>query len=293
MSEYKLAKHPEYGYLRVEPTPTKEEIAKFYADEFYASEPVGQVNDSSLEIQNRDREFYTAWREDLAAWIENTIKKDTIAIYDFGCGWCETLNFFKNKGYECYGIDTAPGAIEHGKTLGLNVEISDLEDINPFHRKFDVVLMQNVLEHLAKPEDTIKKLHSEVLEDCGLLIIDVPNEFNDFQVAGKELHNLDEWWVAPPAHLNYFTVDSLRQLLEQCEYKVLDEVASFPLEMFLLMDDCYVGNPELGRQCHEKRMAFEKNLTAMAGREKLHGFYRALAQLNLGRQILTVSQKVG
>ena len=32
----------------------------------------------------------------------------------------------------------------------------------------------------------------------GILLIDVPNEFNDFQVAGRDLHSLNDWWVAPP-----------------------------------------------------------------------------------------------
>lgn len=291
MNKYKIVPHPELGYLKVEPTPTKEEIAKFYADEFYASEPVGQVNDSSLEIQTRDKEFYENWRNDIAIWIESRINKSNISLYDFGCGWCETLIYFKERGYECYGIDTAPEAINHGKEFGLNVEISDLVDINPFQRRFDVVLMQNVLEHLASPEITLKKIYDEVLNEGGLLIIDVPNEYNTFQVVGKEVNKLEEWWVAPPAHLNYFTVDSLRSLLQHCGYEIQDEIASFPLEIFLLMGDCYVGDGKLGRQCHEKRMLFEANLTNTGNRNRLHDFYRSLAKNNLGRQILTIAKK--
>ncbi|WP_315981280.1 class I SAM-dependent methyltransferase [Aliamphritea spongicola] len=137
-----------------------------------------------------------------------------VSVMDFGCGWCETLSYFKEEGMECYGIDTTPEAIEYGRSLGLNVEVSNLQDLNPFQRKFDVLLMQNVLEHLADPVAVVAEIHKNLLNPGGLFIIDVPNEFNEFQVAGKEVNNLEEWWVAPPAHLNYFSSDSLQALLQ-------------------------------------------------------------------------------
>ena len=291
MNNYSLKKNPNYGFLQVDPTPSKDEIAKYYADEFYATSNPAQVNDSSIEVQIKDQEFYQYLRKDIRSIIESNIHKKNISIYDFGCGWCETLSYFKELGYDCYGIDTATDAVLHGRSLGLNVEVSDLEDINPFNMKFDVVIMQNVLEHLASPEMTIKTIFTDILNEDGLLIIDVPNEFNQFQVSGKEVNGLNEWWVAPPAHLNYFNPESLRNLLEGEGFLILDEIASFPLEMFLLMGENYVGDPKLGRTCHEKRMAFEHNLRSTGRTEILHDFYRSLAKLNLGRQILTVAKK--
>jgi hypothetical protein len=104
-------------------------------------------------------------------------------------------------------------------------------------------------------------------------------------MAGRDLHQLSDWWVVPPAHLNYFSKDSLVNLLEGTGYTVKISEASFPLEMFLLFGDCYVNNSELGKECHKKRVAFEINLRNFGGTHKLRQFYRALAELNLGRQI--------
>ena len=61
--------------------------------------------------------------------------------------------------------------------------------------------------------------------------------------------------------------------------------ASFPLEMFLLFNDCYVGDSAVGKQIHQKRVNFEMNLRKLGHEEKLHEFYRALAEINLGRQV--------
>jgi len=118
-----------------------------------------------------------------------------------------------------------------------------------------------------------------------MIIIDVPNEFNVFQMAGRDIHGLSDWWVAPPAHLNYFSRDTLHNLLEGCGYEVKLAEASFPLEMFLLFGDCYVGNSSLGKQCHMKRVEFENNLRRLGHDGKLRDFYQALAGLNLGRQV--------
>jgi hypothetical protein len=55
--------------------------------------------------------------------------------------------------------------------------------------------------------------------------------------------------------------------------------------MFLLFGDQYIGNSELGRECHNKRVRFEQLMEKHGKSEKLNMFYDSLAQLNLGRSI--------
>jgi len=114
----------------------------------------------------------------------------------------------------------------------------------------------------------------------------VPNDYNDFQLAGNEEHKLGHWWVCPPKHLNYFSATSLRSLLERCGYTVRKCVASFPLEMFLLFGDVYVGDQELGKKCHLARVRFETALRKCGKIDKLRRFYEALASLDIGRQVV-------
>ena len=58
------------------------------------------------------------------------------------------------------------------------------------------------------------KTREKILNSKGLLVIDVPNEFNLFQTAGRDANNLKDWWVSPPTHLNYFSAETLIKLLE-------------------------------------------------------------------------------
>ena len=287
--KYQLLKHPEYEYLYISPTPSAEEITQFYANEFYSGE-YKKFNDSSLEVQLEDREFYEGGWSDIASHISEILGKplESLNLLDVGCGWSQALLFFSSKGMDCYGFDPAPEAIKYGISKGLKVKHAGMDCMNVFeNQKFDVVMLKNVLEHLANPVKVLDEIRKDVLNPGGLIVVDVPNEFNTFQVAGRDLHGLNSWWVAPPGHLNYFTNETLVSLLVGRGYNVKLSESSFPLEMFLLFGDCYVGNGDLGRKCHQKRVNFEINLRKLGYGNQLKQFYQALAQLNLGRQVTT------
>lgn len=285
--DYQLTPHPEYGFLQITPTPSQEEITQFYANEFYSGE-YKNFNDSSLEVQMEDREFYEGSWTDMARHMASIMEKplDDVSLLDIGCGWAQALLFFSKKGMNCYGFDPAPEAISYGQGKGLTVKHAGMDRMDVFDGiKFDVVTLTNVLEHLANPVDVLSEIKEKVLTPGGLIVIDVPNEFNVFQKAGRDTHALDDWWVAPPGHLNYFSKDTLVNLLEGTGYEIKISESSFPLEMFLLFGDCYVGDNKIGKQCHQKRVAFESNLRKLGYENEMSQFYQALAQLNLGRQI--------
>jgi 2-polyprenyl-3-methyl-5-hydroxy-6-metoxy-1,4-benzoquinol methylase len=284
-----LKAHPKFGFLQFKPTPSLEEINEFYANEFYSGD-YKNFNDSSLEVHLGDRAFHEGGWENMAQHMCEILGKpvEQLSLLDVGCGWSQALLYFASKGMDCCGFDPAPEAIEYGVKKGLNVKHAGMGSMDVFGDKiFDVVSLNNVLEHLANPVEVLEEIRDKVLQSGGLIVIDVPNEFNVFQTAGRELHDLEEWWVAPPGHLNYFSKDTLANLLEGTGYEVKLEEASFPMEMFLLFGDCYVGDGKLGKECHQKRVAFETNLRKLGHGEKLNHFYQALAQLNLGRQITT------
>ena len=285
--KYKLTPHPEYGFLQITPTPTDEEITQFYANEFYSGD-YKNFNNSLLEVQVSDRDFFEGQCEDILFNVASILEKpvEGLRILDVGCGWAQALLHFKTKGMVCYGFDPAPEAIEYGLSKGLNVKHAGIESMDVFEGvQFDVVMLKNVLEHMPRPFEALKEIREKVLVKGGLLIIDVPNEFNVFQTAGRDVHGLDDWWVAPPGHLNYFSNETLCRLVSGAGYEVSLSEASFPLEMFLLFNDCYVGDSAVGKQIHQKRVNFEMNLRKLGHEEKLHEFYRALAEINLGRQV--------
>lgn len=290
---FAIERHPDFGFFQIKPTPTHEEITRFYAEEFYSSK-YKAFNNSSLEVQEADRDFHDAHREDIAETIQRLTGRPLsgLSVLDIGCGWGQTMKYLAQKGANCVGFDPAPEAVAYVKSCGLECEQAGMERMDVFGaRRFDVVMLMNVLEHLADPVTVIRDIKATVLSPGGVLVVEVPNEFNAFQLAAQSLYQLHQWWVAPPAHLNYFNPETLGALLSGSGFDVCYLEASFPMEMFLLMGDDYVSNPEVGRACHQKRVAFEMNLRRTGQTNELRAFYKALASVNLGRQVIAYAKK--
>jgi len=287
-----LEPHPIFGFLQVKPAPSQEEITKFYAEEFYSAN-YKPFNNSALEVQEADKEFHDAHRADIASTIERLLGRplDGLSVLDIGCGWGQTLRYLAAKGARCAGFDPAPEAVAYVQSLGIACERAGMERMDVFEgRRFDVVLLMNVLEHLSDPVQVMEDIRHAVLAPGGVLVVEVPNEFNAFQVAAQTLHDLPQWWVAPPAHLNYFSASSLTALLQGTGFEVAHAEASFPMELFLLMGENYVADRQLGRSCHARRMAFELNLRKQGRTDALRAFYQALASVDLGRQVIAYAR---
>ena len=284
--QYTIGNDEKFGFKKVVPTPSEQEISEYYANEFYSSQ-YGSLNDSSVTVQIKDKEYYDSRWEDmynsLTGFIGDLKGK---SILDIGCGWGQALLYFKERGLQCYGFDPAKDAVDFAVNQGLNVKCAGMQTMDVFNKKFDLVALINVLEHLSNPELAITEIREKILNKNGAIVIDVPNEYNTFQEIANKEYGLKEWWIAPPAHLNYFDSKSLTRLLEGCGFNVELIEASFPMEMFMLFGDVYVGNGDLGRACHEKRMLFEKLMRKNGETAKLRNLYKSFAELGLGRQIV-------
>lgn len=275
-----------YGFVRVEPIPSQKEVEAYYAKEFYDANSY-YFNQSSLEVQQDQSEFFNSRWSDLYDVIKDFFKSDLNdkSVFDIGFGFAHALIYLKNKGLKVSGLEPAIEGVDFARKNGVNAYHSGIENFDVVDSKSDVVMLMNVLEHLREPEETIQNIKSKLLTEDGLLVVEVPNDFNDFQVVANKEYDLNEWWLAPPRHINYFSHESLQKLIEGCGFKIVHCTSSFPLSLFLLFGDNYIGNSSLGSQCHQKRVHFEELMRKHGKQDKLNEFYKALANLDLGRTV--------
>ena len=189
-------------------------------------------------------------------------------------------------------MEPSSQAAEHSRQSGLEI-VEDFLDKKTAKEigKFDVVHMSEVLEHIPDPAEMMRLAH-DLLNPGGLLCIVVPNDYSPFQLALRSGCGYRPWWLAPPHHINYFDFQSLERLFERSNFQVLVREATFPIDMFLLMGDNYVGDDSMGRLCHGKRKTFELNLARSGLKNLRRDLFRKLAETGIGREVLMIGRKV-
>jgi len=134
-------------------------------------------------------------------------------ILDFGCGWGGFLRNIKNY-KSLSGIELREECINFIKNNIKKIDVSD--NINSFDKKFDIITMFHVLEHIPYQIETLKVLKSK-LKNKGKIIIEVPHA-EDFLILQKELKEFKNFtfWSE---HLVLHTYKSLKSILLKSGFK--------------------------------------------------------------------------
>jgi 2-polyprenyl-3-methyl-5-hydroxy-6-metoxy-1,4-benzoquinol methylase len=127
---------------------------------------------------------------------------------EIGCGSGAILKLMNELGWNAEGMETDPAAVTNARSRGLNVRQQDIltADLPPNY--YDAAAMNHVVEHLEKPEETLRAI-LRTLKPGGRLVITTPN-------AGSFGHALfgAKWYaLEPPRHLLLFDVRNLKNLL--------------------------------------------------------------------------------
>ena len=119
----------------------------------------------------------------------------------------------------------------------------------------------------------------------GIVFYSVANDYNKFQKIYVEEKNVVPWWVAPPEHMNYFSVDSAESISVRNNFKLISTKTTFPIDIFLMMGMNYINIPNLGKDCHKLIMDMEKRIKNSKYRNLFEEINNAFRKIGIGRQI--------
>jgi SAM-dependent methyltransferase len=274
------------GFRHVVPLPEQTALESNYREAYYT-----QDKPNFLAHAGEDQEWSALASRDRLESFERLLSGEQRRILDVGCGPGFFLKLARERGWDIMGIEPSRQAAAHARGLGIDV-VEAFFDASAAATlgRFDVVHLNNVLEHVPNPIEIVNLAHS-LLMPGGLICLNVPNDFTPFQRAARESLALPEWWVAPPHHLNYFDFESLSRLISRAGFDLHERATSFPMELFLLMGIDYTKDPALGRTCHSQRKRFDLALEAAGFPDVRRGFYRALAEIGIGREAVLTAVK--
>lgn len=253
------------GYNHVVPMYTESELEKYYENVYSESTP------SFL------------WQEK----VENIRRfKNMGRVLDIGCWEGQQLEYFVEHGWECTGteLNKKAAAIAAGKGIQVH-QISIREFLCNFeHEKWDVINVAYILEHIHDPLNLMARLRGNLKRD-GIIVVEVPNDFNPLQFAYIAEHKIDPYWIALPDHLNYFDKAGIENLVHRAGFEIIHAETSFPMEMFLLMGDNYLKDPSIGRVSFQKVVAMESIMRRFNSR-LVSELYASLYLCGIGRSVI-------
>ncbi len=290
---------PDWGYRRLDPLPDRGDLDRFYESHYRdLLDDGGRAPDLARLVAtgpDGDRE---------RTWLAATLHADVVDAVapaapvgrpgrslDIGCGTGDLVRALAGVGWDAHGIEPAIEIARVGQAAGLRIEAETA--IEYLERRyaassdpFEAITLLNVLEHIPDPVALIRAT-IDALAPGGRLVVRVPNDFSPLQVAAGEALGHDPWWVVSPDHVNYFDHASIIGLLERLGLDIVDRSADFPMELFLLMGDDYVGDPAVGRIVHERRRRLDLALEPEARRR----LGRAWAAAGVGRNVFVVASR--
>lgn len=134
-------------------------------------------------------------------------------ILDVGAAFGLLLRTARETGWDPTGVEIARDcADEASRISGVPVHAGDFTKI-PLDGPFDVIVMLDVIEHLRDPMSGLRRAF-DLLSPRGILLI----ETNDADAPWARLLGNRWWFLDPPQHLYYFTLNGLKECLRQAGF---------------------------------------------------------------------------
>lgn len=175
-----------------------------------------------MELYSKDNEFVTGGvlhNEQIAS--NDTIYRYTLPILkdiedikqinylELGSGAGHLLNFFDKLANYAIGIEPSPP--KNAQNTVENI------DSLPVNITYDLVVAQDVLEHLSNPIKTLSKLRAKTNKG-GFLYIGVPNKDSTKAQLMKSKWSM----IRPIGHLHYFSSKSIKFMLQNSGWELME-----------------------------------------------------------------------
>jgi SAM-dependent methyltransferase len=189
---------PRCGLVSTYPVPDDATIEAHYARKFAAG---------NYELRRRFEQQYEIVDQQYLELLRPRVRAPRPSVLDVGCFTGCFLQLLERNGWEVYGLELQPEAVEvaRGRLPG-RIFQADLHGDRFPQRQFDVVSLLGVIEHVTDPMRLLLRC-AALLAPGGTLIVQTPN-------SGSALaHAMGRYWplYAPVEHIHLFSDRAARE----------------------------------------------------------------------------------
>lgn len=158
----------------------------------------------------------------VARIVANEIEIDGAQILDIGFGAGGTSLVLAEKGSHVTAIDFNSARVQNFNKiasesgLSIMVEKGIAQELNFDDSQFDCVILQDVIEHLGKPQVAVKEI-ARVLKKGGIVYLSTPNRWSPLNFISDPHWNLPLVSILPRKLVGLFIVKLIRREKEYRE----------------------------------------------------------------------------
>jgi len=241
LNRYELARCAACGHMATAPRLRESDLSTLYGT-FYPRKNI-LADDVMLEAGKIKRPF-----AGLVRWWNGTDNQGQYSVrsgevmLNVGCGSGTSLLEAKALGATAYGIEADPNVRAIATALGLTIHFGSLQDCPFPERSFDLIVMNQVIEHLPEPDIALKILR-ERLTSNGRMVMVFPNRSSLWRRLSG--HRWINWHI--PYHLHHFDRISFERMARHCGLEVVRTRTITPNVWTLLQLRASRYTPELGQ----------------------------------------------
>jgi 2-polyprenyl-3-methyl-5-hydroxy-6-metoxy-1,4-benzoquinol methylase len=183
-------------------------------------------------------------------------------LFDLGAGWGHFMMAANELGFEAEGIEMSEQQARYcALDKKLKVTQGDFFQMDE-SKKFDVITLWDVLEHIDKPGEMLIKCN-RMTNDNGYLFIHVPQIDSLFARMHKE-----NWKMMGLDHVNYFSRNTITRILEKNGYETVAIRSSFEFKLFVM----YTLLPLLKKMRSSKKQSLREANAGISSAERQRYF---------------------
>lgn len=206
------------------PRPTLQQQAAIHDDAGYFEHPYFQNRRNAQE--ENDRRCRQVFKT-IGAGID-LLSLEGERLLDVGCDVGLFLQSAARQfGVAPIGIDVSSRSIQYLKSQSIEAYHSDLEHAPDAIKDLSIITAIDLIEHVVDPKAFLQQVYAR-LRPGGVLYLDTPNIHSFVYTVGRWLCRLTNGQPAslfdrlfPPQHIQYFTVESLAALAQECGFEVV------------------------------------------------------------------------
>lgn len=190
---------------------------KYFPEEYFSRAEKPHIIFPQGNFQTADKIDYNLlqnWSQILNKVSRYTAEKNLLEV---GIGKGYLIAVALEMGYDVSGVEISEGGAQNvANQLSTPIICGDFLDIEE-DKKYAVITMGDVLEHLKDPTAGLRKAH-RLLKDDGVLWLSTPNYLSAY---ARMTRNKNPMWNEPN-HVTYFSRDGLYRILHEVGFEVAE-----------------------------------------------------------------------